>query len=160
MQVGLPVTLLIVVFTLLTGASAANAQGLEGRTIRYTTGPIITRGWEAELVKGTPNLGRYYWNPITSMGQAYKKIPSTVALKPGSIYVKPVQVPLPLAHRTPIEARANRQLQTSARLTSNQVQASVSLPQTIATYQAQPSCLKRSTSLTLSSAEVQGRLLK
>lgn len=60
-------------------ASAAQAQIAEGysgeRVIRYTTGPVSKTGWEKPLVQKDHNLKNFYWMPITSIGQAYKKVP-------------------------------------------------------------------------------------
>ncbi len=79
-----------------------------GRSIRYTSGSATSSGWEQGLVEGTPNLGHFYWSPITSYSQNYIKIPLPVnknlekasnhpgQLRPaGSIYAKPIHVPLP-----------------------------------------------------------------
>src|SRR5262249_7610097 len=95
-------------------------------------------GWEQGLVEGTPNLGHFYWSPITGYSQSYVKAPLPVnenlkaasrqplQLRPaGSIYVKPIHVPLP-ANNTP--KRASVQSATQLRVAGSIYVKPIHLP--------------------------------
>jgi hypothetical protein len=103
---------LSIALCIVTDAEALAQQLQPGRTMRYTSGSTTTSNWERSLVKGTPNLGHFYWSPITSYSQNYVKVPlpandklanaqAPAPRQPGSIYVKPTHVPLPMAQREP-----------------------------------------------------------
>jgi hypothetical protein len=110
-------SLLLALSLLLSADVPTGAEQLKpGRSIRYTAGATTSSGWERSLVEATPNLGRFYWAPITSYSQKYIKAPlppnerlerarkmQPAPLRaPGTIYVKPIHALLPAVERTPV----------------------------------------------------------
>ncbi len=113
------------VFGLLT-VGAANAQQFEMQPIqqqqkpfqpvpgvRYTTGAVVTQGWEQNLVKGNGNLSHFHWSPIVSYTQgmpAQKTRKQAVTAPPIQRefhYIKPTHVPNPgVYHPLPVAQKA------------------------------------------------------
>ncbi|MGH9548614.1 MAG: hypothetical protein ACRD72_25525 [Candidatus Angelobacter sp.] len=78
--------------------------------VRETIGTVETKGWEANLVRGNPNLAHWHWDPIYSNPQGMKYIsPINIGGKQsaptGGHYIKPAHVPtiIPVQHRDELQ---------------------------------------------------------
>lgn len=118
-------TLAGVLFGFLT-VGAANAQQMQMQPIqhqqqpfqpvagvRYTTGAVVTQGWEQNLVKGNGNLAHFHWSPIVSYTQGMpaqktrKQAVSAPPIQREFHYNKPIHVPNPgVYHRLPVAQKA------------------------------------------------------
>lgn len=47
-------------------ASPAFAESKAPPAVRTTIGAVRVKGWESDLVHSDPNLGNWYWSPITN----------------------------------------------------------------------------------------------
>lgn len=139
----LRIALIVAVTLLMASKDEAQAeQLLPGRSIRYTSGSATSSGWEQGLVEGTPNLGHFYWSPITSYSQNYVKVPlpanknlekagnQPVQLRPsGSIYAKPIHVPLPANQN-----HVNASIQTANRVVGSVYAKPIHVPLPVARH--------------------------
>lgn len=93
----------------------ANAQQAEGRTVyEYKRTAHKVSGWEHGLVKRSPNLGKYYWTPLTEYSQnkgsrrtgkgVQQASPSAQPAQTARHYVKPRFAPLPKNDRAEFSA--------------------------------------------------------
>lgn len=89
-------------------ANPASAKDSALAQLPTTTGVVVTRGWESNLVKSDPNLGHWHWNAIYSFtssrpkGNVQKGSESEhKAQAPTSHYMKPIHVALPKIVHTP-----------------------------------------------------------
>ncbi len=83
--------------------------------MRVTTGSVEIKGWEKDLIKRSPNLARWHWDPLYANTQGYLKAGRTPMpvhdSKPGSHYVQSTHVPTIISARShyikPIHAATN-----------------------------------------------------
>lgn len=107
---------------------AANGKVTEETVTTYKTPrkAYIVSGWENDLVKGSPNLGNYYWNPTTRYFQKTgskrtgRQANFAHAPQKQSHYVKPIHAPLPQVDR-----QLTTQADVSGRLSSQDVSAAL-----------------------------------
>lgn len=108
------VRLLLVFIPMLSISSQLNAQANPGDLITHTTRPTVTHstvttyrvsGWQNQLTSVTPNLGNYYWEPMTKriINTTRTTSKGATAAPPivtrGPQYVKPNHVNLPVVDR-------------------------------------------------------------
>ncbi len=107
----------------------ASAQQAENFNYQATRKSHKVTGWQQGLVNRSPNLGQYYWSPITrytetkgSRNTGKGARIGSAANNSGQHYVKPRFVPLPENHRaqfTAVEMERNSQVIGKVRFKAN-----------------------------------------
>jgi hypothetical protein len=161
----------IFVFTAATANASETFRG--EKVIRYSTGVVTKTGWEKQLVQKEHNLKNFYWMPISSIGQAYKKIPLPARnasnqasnVQPiGSRYKKMNHVALPTNQNIHFDRNVSAKLNSndvSAKLSSTDTQASL-MPKNVEPMRAASYGSYQTTTCTapsLRTATVRGSLL-
>lgn len=151
---------LLLVLPLINSAAPQKCHANPGDLITHTSRPTTTvhttvtsyrvAGWQHELTSVTPNLGNYYWEPMTKRICNTTRTTSKGAtaappiVSKGPQYIRPNFVPLPaVSHPQPKVAVAQALPPTAAR-------TSTSLTYNTAT---QPALSYQNTSLSWSSAK-------
>lgn len=113
--------------------------------VRYTTGYVETRGWEAAVVKNDSNLSRWTWSPIISFTQsgAVKTTGKGATDAPYSVppagnhYIKYTHVPLPRVNHSVASAVHSEPRSTTSTLSGTLSSSNLSgrlAPATTLTY--------------------------
>jgi hypothetical protein len=91
-------------------ANQAYAEDSALSQLPKTTGVVVTRGWETNLVKSDPNLGHWHWNAMYSFpsarpkGSVHQNSESEHKSQvPVSHYMKPIHVALPKVAHAPVK---------------------------------------------------------